>query len=87
MLVLFPLVQLPKKFRDDRCVPKMEGLHSVSISSTSEEVQSIDDATVKVSVAFPLVQLPKKFRAFCLALIDWQVVAFPLVQLPKKFRA
>jgi len=61
---MFPLVQLPKKFKVPFYQPTQTS-EKVSISSTSEEVQSGDEfASENISEAmFPLVQLPKKFKA------------------------
>ena len=59
----------------------------VSISSTSEEVQSFDDQFTLGSLeyGFPLVQLPKKFKVLSARLLTL-LTSFPLVQLPKKFK-
>ena len=63
--LLFPLVQLPKKFKG-RCgiVNEKPEFNFVSISSTSEEVQSgnVEKGLIAGGFGFPLVQLPKKFK-------------------------
>ena len=60
----------------------------VSISSTSEEVQSLSlcHIVLKALKKFPLVQLPKKFKAEKKFSLDENHKEFPLVQLPKKFK-
>jgi len=58
----FPLVQLPKKFKEKDLQQELVA-GDVSISSTSEEVQSrIEKSSTAACVLFPLVQLPKKFK-------------------------
>ena len=86
LLLEFPLVQLPKKFRAESR-PTRLGVESVSISSTSEEVQrrKLVVSNVGQETRFPLVQLPKKFRAVTPP-GNPPTGKFPLVQLPKKFR-
>ena len=59
----------------------------VSISSTSEEVQSTGPEAVNINLRrFPLVQLPKKFKDVALVWTTQGETLFPLVQLPKKFK-
>jgi len=64
-------------------------LSRVSISSTSEEVQSHSTGGIIVvgRATFPLVQLPKKFKEPSAPVVVPQPEVFPLVQLPKKFKA
>jgi len=69
---MFPLVQLPKKFKDIRPVDNCSREERVSISSTSEEVQSSKlPKFLAVSMGrFPLVQLPKKFKVVLVKVTD-----------------
>ena len=82
---MFPLVQLPKKFKGSvllfwfagewfplvQLPKKFKG--STTRSRTEEE-------------QFPLVQLPKKFKAKVFIVDEYNEEMFPLVQLPKKFK-
>jgi len=85
----FPLVQLPKKFKVFPLLCCLFFLLHVSISSTSEEVQSSKLFKFRFwHSGFPLVQLPKKFKDMQLSFFHLLVpLSFPLVQLPKKFKA
>ena len=58
---MFPLVQLPKKFKASWSEAPASP-QQVSISSTSEEVQSNGCLPFEQGAVFPLVQLPKKFK-------------------------
>ena len=81
----FPLVQLPKKFRDqiENVFHDVEAFPLVQLPKKFREWKS--GLVFRTGVKFPLVQLPKKFRVwFCLRCAS--PITFPLVQLPKKFR-
>ena len=86
MKMVFPLVQLPKKFKAIALPTFLKRSSLVSISSTSEEVQRIDNESTAQAWNFPLVQLPKKFKACAHSRTARSTKRFPLVQLPKKFK-
>ena len=80
---LFPLVQLPKKFRGSYNQLALFALE-VSISSTSEEVQS-GDISVKVNGHnVSISSTSEEVQSVCYG--ERRTKRFPLVQLPKKFR-
>ena len=86
---MFPLVQLPKKFKAAlvkfcRELGRMFPL--VQLPKKFKEIYT-DHLGRCMRAKFPLVQLPKKFKVFYIVLIFGGLcLGFPLVQLPKKFK-
>ena len=64
---MFPLVQLPKKFKEEIPIEVKIGekFPLVQLPKKFKDFQDVQDLQIDVSNSeFPLVQLPKKFKAW-----------------------
>ena len=84
---MFPLVQLPKKFKGRRQLNVQRLCTKFPLIQLPKKFKGDFTSRCPAYAGFPLVQLPKKFKdQLTKKPFLFRTGEFPLVQLPKKFK-